>query len=163
MHCPVCDNQDTKVIDSRVSGDGLSIRRRRECVKCNYRFSTIEEGEIFDLTIIKRDGRKSPYLRDKLKKGLKRALEKRPTTEDNFKKLVGNIERDLQKKRKREITSKEVGEIVMKRLKRFDKVAYIRFASVYRSFEDVKTFQKELAKLSRKRRVGLHYKIHKNK
>lgn len=152
MRCPVCNNKDTKVNDSRVSMDGMSIRRRRECLKCGYRFSTTEEVEILDLMIIKRDGRKEPYSREKLERGLKKALEKRPVTQDKFKKLVNNIERDLQKKKKREITSREMGEVVMKQLKRFDKVAYIRFASVYRSFEDVKTFQKELARLLKKSR-----------
>lgn len=104
-----------------------------------------------DLTVIKRDGGRESYSREKLEKGLRKALEKRPVADDNFKKLVHNIERDIQKKRSREITSGEIGEIVMRRLKSFDKVAYIRFASVYRSFEDVRTFQKELSALLRGR------------
>jgi len=148
MQCPVCNYKDTKVNDSRISSDGMSIRRRRECLKCGYRFSTTEEVEILDLAIIKRDGRREPYSREKMAKGLKIALEKRPITDERFKKLLSGIERDLQKKKKREITSADVGEIVMKHLKKFDKIAYIRFASVYRSFEDVETFKKELAKLS---------------
>jgi len=147
MKCPVCYYQDTKVVDSRVASDGLSIRRRRECLKCGFRFSTYEEIEILDLSIVKRDGRKEVYSREKLIKGLKRSLEKRPVTDDKFKKLVNSIERDLQVMKKSEITSDEIGHIVMKHLKKLDQVAYIRFASVYQSFKDVQTFQKELNKL----------------
>ena len=120
MKCPVCYYQDTKVIDSRVASDGLSIRRRRECLKCGFRFSTYEEIEILDLSIVKRDGRKEVYSREKLIKGLKRSLEKRPVTEDKFKKLVNSVERDLQVMRKSEVTSDEVGHIVMKYLKKVD-------------------------------------------
>lgn len=149
MKCPVCYYQDTKVIDSRVASDGLSIRRRRECLKCGFRFSTYEEVEILDLTIVKRDGRKEAYGREKLIKGLRKALEKRPITDDNFKKLVNSIERDLQVMRKSEITSSQVGQVLMKHLKRIDQVAYIRFASVYESFKDAQTFQRELNKLLR--------------
>lgn len=149
MKCPVCYYQDTKVIDSRVASDGLSIRRRRECLKCGFRYSTYEEIEILDLSLVKRDGRKETYTREKLVKGLKKALEKRSITEERFKKLVNSIERDLQALRKNEVTSSQVGQIVMKHLKRTDKVAYIRFASVYQSFEDVQTFQRELNKLLR--------------
>ncbi len=147
MKCPVCYYQDTKVIDSRVASDGLSIRRRRECLKCGFRFSTYEEVEILDLAIVKRDGRKESYSREKLIKGLRKALEKRPITDDNFKKLVNSIERDLQAMRKSEITSSQVGQVLMKHLKRVDQVAYIRFASVYESFKDAQTFRRELNKL----------------
>ena len=147
MRCPVCYFQDTKVVDSRVAADGLSIRRRRECLKCGYRFSTYEEVEILDLTIVKRDGRKETYVRDKLIKGLRRALEKRPITVEKFKKLVSLIERDLQVMRKNEILSDQIGQIVMKQLKKIDQVAYIRFASVYESFQDAQSFKKELNKL----------------
>lgn len=151
MKCPVCYHQDTKVLDSRVANDGLSIRRRRECLKCGFRFSTYEEIEILDLVIVKRDGRKEMYSRDKLIKGLKRSLEKRPVTDDKFKKLVNLIERDLQAIRKNEVTSDKVGQIIMKQLKKVDQIAYIRFASVYQSFKDVQTFQKELNKLLKKK------------
>jgi len=147
MKCPVCYFQDTKVVDSRVAADRLSIRRRRECLKCGYRFSTYEEVEILDLTIVKRDGRKENYSRDKMIKGLKRALEKRPITEEKFKRLVSLIERDLQALRKNEILSDQIGQIVMKQLKKTDQVAYIRFASVYESFKDVQSFKRELNKL----------------
>jgi len=152
MNCPVCKSKDTKVVDSRISSDGLSIRRRRECEKCNYRFSTIEEVELLDLTVVKGDGRREAYSRDKVVRGLMKALEKRSFTDAAFKKLVHNIERDIQKKKRGELTSQEIGEAVINRLKSFDKVAYIRFASVYRQFEDVQTFQKELNKLLKKKK-----------
>jgi transcriptional repressor NrdR len=144
MRCSICNNADTKVIDSRLTGDELGIRRRRECEKCGHRFSTVERVELLDLAVVKRDGRREMYRREKIAGGLRKALEKRPYTEDQFQKLLGEIERDLQRVRKDEITSKEIGEIVMERLRRFDQVAYIRFASVYRSFEDVDQFAREL-------------------
>ncbi|PIT95589.1 transcriptional regulator NrdR [Candidatus Falkowbacteria bacterium CG10_big_fil_rev_8_21_14_0_10_38_22] len=147
MRCPVCNYHDSKVVDSRVASDGLSIRRRRECLKCGFRFSTYEEVEILDLSVIKRDGRKESYSRDKIIKGLRRALEKRPITDDNFKKLINLIERDLQVLRQNEVTSEQIGQIVMKHLRRLDQVAYIRFASVYQSFKDAQTFRRELNKL----------------
>jgi transcriptional repressor NrdR len=147
MRCPVCNNSDTKVVDSRLSVDGMNIRRRRECEKCGFRFSTLEEMELLDLTVVKRDGRRESYSRDKMMRGLEKALEKRPYTETAMQQLVHKIERDIQKKRRGELTTKEIGEIVMKHLKVFDKVAYIRFASVYRSFDDVKTFEQELRSL----------------
>lgn len=147
MHCPVCNSAETKVVDSRMSGDGMNIRRRRECERCGHRFSTLESLEILELAVVKRDGSRQPYSREKLEAGLRRALEKRPITADDFHKLVNLIERDIQKLKRDEVTSKEIGEIVMHRLQQFDKIAYIRFASVYRSFEDVKTFERELKRL----------------
>ncbi len=147
MNCPICNKKDTKVIDSRLIGEGFSIRRRRMCEKCSYRFSTIEEIEILDLVVIKRDGHRESYSRDKMMRGLRTSLEKRPYLEDEFQKLVRDIERDIQKMSQNEITSKDIGEIVMKKIKNFDQVAYIRYASVYRSFKDVKTFQAELNRL----------------
>ena len=152
MNCPVCSNKDTKVIDSRLSGEGFSIRRRRECQKCDFRFSTLEEMEILDLVLLKRDGTRESYNRDKLVKGLRTSLEKRSYLEENFQKLIREIERDVQKKSTNEITSEQVGEILMKRLKSFDQVAYIRYASVYRSFKDAKTFQKELNRLLKQKK-----------
>lgn len=153
MKCPVCYYQDTKVVDSRVASDGLSIRRRRECLKCGFRFSTYEEIEILDLTIVKRDGRKEAYSREKIVRGLRKSLEKRPITEERFKKLINAIERDIQALRKNEITSNQVGQIVMKNLKKVDQIAYIRFASVYQSFKDVQTFQRELNKLIKNKKT----------
>lgn len=142
---------------------GLAVRRRRECLKCSFRFSTYEEVEILDLVVIKRDGVKEQYSREKIEKGLRKALEKRPTSQEEFKKLVNNIERDIQLKRKREVKSKDIGEIVIRRLKRLDEVAYIRFASVYRSFKDVRTFYKELDKLSKKKKSSHKKKPAKKK
>jgi len=153
MNCPVCNHKDTKVLDSRLGGEGFSIRRRRMCQKCDFRFSTIEEMEILDLIVIKRDGHRENYNKDKLIRGLRTSLEKRQYLEENFHKLVNEIERDIQKKSKNEVTSKQLGEIVMKRLKSFDQVAYIRYASVYRSFKDAQTFQKELNQLLKKKKI----------
>ena len=152
MRCPVCNFVDTKVVDSRLTGDGQSIRRRRECMKCDFRFSTVESMEILDLMIVKRDSRREPYQRSKLENGLRKALEKRPHTAEEFSTLVGAIERDIQKKKKYEITSSEIGEIIMHHLKSFDAVAYIRFASVYRAFSDAKAFQRELNQLLRNKK-----------
>ncbi|OGF26253.1 transcriptional regulator NrdR [Candidatus Falkowbacteria bacterium RIFOXYB2_FULL_47_14] len=154
MKCPACYYEDTKVVDSRVAADGLSIRRRRECLKCGFRFSTYEELIILDLTIIKRDGRKEPYSREKLVRGIMRSLEKRPVTDEKFKKLINSIERDLQVLRKAEITTNEVGQIILKHLKKVDQIAYIRFASVYRAFQDVEAFREELNKLLPKTKGG---------
>ena len=153
MHCTVCNHPDTKVIDSRISNNGLNIRRRRECLKCDYRFSTLEEVEILDLTIVKSDGRRETYNREKIESGLKKALEKRSITKERFRELVTKIERDIQKKKKREVTSRVIGDIVMNRLKSVDKVAYIRFVSVYSAFEDISKFQDALAGLVRSRRT----------
>ena len=152
MNCPVCNHADTRVVDSRMTSDTTGIRRRRECVKCAFRFSTLEEVELLDVMIVKRDGRRQPYSRDKLAQGLRKSLEKRSYTEDRFNNLLHKIERDIQKTRKSELTSKEVGETVMKRLKPFDAIAYIRFASVYRSFTDAVTFKRELEGMLRKKR-----------
>lgn len=150
MKCPVCLAADTKVTDSRLTSEGFAIRRRRECVECGFRFSTFEEVEILNLSVIKRDGRREPYSREKLENGVKKALEKRPVTQDDFRKLINRIERDIQHLQRSEITSRMIGELVMKRLKRFDSVAYIRFASVYRSFQDVASFQRELTELTKR-------------
>ncbi len=152
MRCAVCNHKDTKVVDSRVSTDGASVRRRRECERCGFRFSTLEEVELLDLTVVKRDGKRESYSRDKMTRGISKSLIKRQFTDPSFQKLIHKIERDIQKKGKGQITSDKIGDIVMKHLKSFDKVAYIRFASIYRSFEDVKTFEAELNKLSRKKR-----------
>ncbi|KKW34806.1 MAG: Transcriptional repressor NrdR [Candidatus Giovannonibacteria bacterium GW2011_GWA2_53_7] len=152
MYCPVCNHKETKVVDSRIHNEGMGIRRRRQCEKCDYRFSTTEELEMLGFTVVKRDGRRVPYEREKMLRGLERSLEKRAYTEASFKKLVHNIERDIQKKRAGEITSAELGEIVMKHLRRFDKIAYIRFASVYQSFEDLEDLDRELGLLMRKRK-----------
>ncbi|GMU25290.1 transcriptional regulator NrdR [Patescibacteria group bacterium] len=149
MRCPVCNHPDTRVVDSRMSAEGDSIRRRRECDKCGFRFSTSEEILLLDLVVVKRDGQREAYSKEKLIGGLKKALEKRPVTEAAFRSLVHGIERAIQRLSADEITSVRLGEIVMQHLKDFDEVAYIRFASVYRQFEDVETFQRELDALMR--------------
>ncbi|MCX6782305.1 MAG: transcriptional regulator NrdR [Candidatus Magasanikbacteria bacterium] len=151
MRCPVCNNQETSVVDTRSSSDGLTIRRRRECDKCSYRFSTVEEIELLDIVVVKSDGHRESYMREKIERGIKQSLSKRPYTAEKFNRLLHSIERDIQKRKKREISSKDIGEIVMKHLRNFDKVAYIRFASVYRDFRDVKTFEKELKKIGKGR------------
>ena len=150
MRCPICNNREISVIDTRPSEDDLSIRRRRECDKCEYRFSTVEEMELLDVIVVKSDGHREIYMRDKIESGIKMALTKRPYTREGFHRLIHSIERDIQKKKAKEISSKELGEVVIKHLRGFDKVAYIRFASVYRDFRDVKTFAKELKKLATK-------------
>ncbi len=150
MFCPVCNNKETSVVDSRPNNEGMVVRRRRECDKCHYRFSTVEEIELLDLVVIKNNGRRESYMRDKLEKSLRIPLTKRSYTEESFGKLIRMIERDIQKKKKRELTSKEIGELTMKHLRVFDKVAYIRFASVYRDFKDVRNFENEVKKISKK-------------
>lgn len=148
MRCPKCLNPDTKVVDSRPVEEAGAIRRRRECEKCNFRFSTYEQLEILDLAVIKQDGSRQPYIRDKIVRGLKRAFEKRSLTDYMFRKVVSEIEQEIQKKAcAGEIASNAIGEIVMKAVKKVDKVAYIRFASVYRQFEDIKEFKEEILKL----------------
>ena len=148
MRCPVCNHKDTSVVDTRPSPKDLAVRRRRECDKCHYRFSTVEEIELLDIIVIKNDGSREAYQRDKMESGIVRSLTKRPHTKEAFENLIRNIEREIQKKKRREVSSKEIGEALMKHLKVFDKIAYIRFASVYRDFKDVNTFEKELKKLA---------------
>jgi transcriptional repressor NrdR len=136
-----------------MATDGLSIRRRRECLKCSFRFSTYEEMEILDLMIAKRDGRRESYNREKLISGLKKSCEKRPITQDRFKRLIHAVERDLQRLKKSEITSSQIGQTVMKNLKKLDTVAYIRYASVYESFKDAQEFRQEINKLIKKKKT----------
>lgn len=148
MKCINCANEDTKVLDSRPVEEGSAIRRRRECEKCGFRFSTYEEIEILGLTVIKKDGKKELFSKDKLERGIRRAFEKLPHSEDAVKKLISGIELEIQRKAKdAEIKSVDIGEIVMKKVKKLDKVAYIRFAAVYRKFEDLEEFKEELNKL----------------
>jgi len=148
MKCPNCQFEETKVLDSRPCDEGSAIRRRRQCEKCEFRFSTYEEIEILDLSVVKKDGVKQSFSKDKLERSLRLPMDKRPYTDEQFRKLVSGIEIDIQRKAKDgEITTTEIGEIVMKKLKKFDKVAYIRFAAVYRQFEDVEEFKAELQKL----------------
>lgn len=148
MNCPKCLNVDTKVIDSRPVEELAAIRRRRECEKCEFRFSTYEQIEILDLKVLKRDGSRQLYTREKLERGLRRAFEKREHTDQTFKKIIATVEQEIQKKAVAgEITSNTIGEIVMKAIRKIDKVAYIRFASVYRQFEDIEEFKEAILKL----------------
>ncbi|MFH0805037.1 MAG: transcriptional regulator NrdR [Patescibacteria group bacterium] len=151
MKCPACSHSDSKVTDSRLVNEGMAIRRRRQCLRCGFRFSTYEEVEILNLSVVKRDGHAEPYAKDKLETGLRKSFEKRPITQEAFKNLVNHIEREVQLEGKGgEIKSQRLGEIVMKNLRRTDDVAYIRFASVYRSFKDAATFQRELSRMMKK-------------
>jgi transcriptional repressor NrdR len=148
MNCPNCGRSDTKVLDSRPTEEGNAIRRRRECDQCSFRFSTYEEIEILGLSVIKRDGTRQIYSRDKLTAGIRKPFEKLEYDSSTIKKIVSRVEQEIQKKaRDAAITSQEIGDIVMKQIKKVNKVAYIRFACVYRAFEDVEEFKVELQKL----------------
>ncbi|OJI07623.1 transcriptional regulator NrdR [bacterium CG10_46_32] len=147
MKCPSCDHEETRVLDSRLSEQDNTVRRRRECGQCGFRFSTREETEILNLSVIKRDGRVEAYSREKLAAGIARALEKRPITTQESRTLVARIERDIYVLNRTEIKASQIGDIAMRHLKKLDKVAYIRFASVYREFRDVHTFYDEINKL----------------
>src|SRR3989344_7730464 len=148
MKCPNCQNDDTKVLDSRPVDEGTAIRRRRECDKCEFRFSTYEEIEILDLTVVKKSGKREMFSKEKLERAIRLPLEKRPHTDETLRKLLSTIEIDIQRKAKDgEIKTSDIGEIVMKKMKKIDKVAYVRFAAVYREFEDVDEFKEELKKL----------------
>ena len=149
MRCPYCRNRKDSVIDSRVSRNAASVRRRRECLKCKRRFTTYEYVERIPLMVIKKDSRREPFDREKLMKGILVACEKRPVSMKRIEKLVDDIERDLEKKHDREVASQEIGESVMKSLHMLDEIAYVRFASVYRQFRDVGQFMKELKKFLR--------------
>ena len=144
MKCPFCQKSINKVVDSRLSQNGKSIRRRRECLKCKKRFTTYEYIEKTPLMVIKKDGRREPFDRNKLLSGIVKACEKRPISMEQLEKLVNVIDLSLQKDFHREVRSKEIGELVMKRIYALDEIAYVRFASVYRQFKDVNQFMKEL-------------------
>lgn len=147
MHCPFCNTQDTKVIDSRLVTDGMSVRRRRECTACKERFTTFESAELVMPRVIKTNGAREPFNEDKLRAGLLRALEKRPVSMETIEKTVHAIKSSLRATGEREVSSKHIGNLVMEALKQVDKVAYIRFASVYRSFENLGEFGEEIARL----------------
>lgn len=147
MICPFCAHGETKVVDSRDTNDGKAIRRRRECEKCQARFSTYEEMEIMKLTVIKRNGGKQDYDRMKIEIGIRKALEKRPVSEEKIGKMVGDIEYEIQSKESNEITSKDIGKIILEKLKEIDDVGYLRFASVYKSFKSTDSFRKEMEKM----------------
>lgn len=144
MKCPYCGDDNTKVIDSRPADDNASIRRRRQCDCCNKRFTTYEKIESLPLVVIKKDNIREPYDRSKIEKGVFKACHKRPISVEQITSLVDQIEAAIYNREEREISSNAVGEIVMDKLKSFDDVAYVRFASVYREFKDVNTFMDEL-------------------
>ncbi len=147
MHCPFCSENDTKVIDSRLVADGHQVRRRRQCLACNERFTTFETAELVMPKVVKSDGTREPYNQDKMRGGMQRALEKRPVSTDAIELAISHIESQLRATGEREVPSNMIGNLVMEQLKVLDKVAYIRFASVYRAFEDIREFGEEIARL----------------
>ena len=147
MRCPYCAHPESKVIDSRPAEEGASIRRRRECLACRKRFTTYETMECLPLVVVKKDGSRQSFDRNKVMAGLIRACEKRPVPYSTLEAMVGEIEQVLQNQMEREISSAQIGELVMERLKKIDDVSYVRFASVYRQFKDINTFISELSKL----------------
>ena len=148
MLCPYCKSNDTKVIDSRESDD--VTRRRRECLECKKRYTTYERVESLDLIVIKKNNQREPYDREKIKKGLLKAFEKRPVPIEKIEKILDEIEAKLRSLKSKEVSTKIIGEEIMKQIKKIDKVAYVRFASVYRDFKDVQDFEKEVKALLRK-------------
>jgi transcriptional repressor NrdR len=144
MHCPFCSNSDTRVIDSRLLGDGDQVRRRRECQSCKARFTTYETAELSLPRIIKSDGRRETFIDEKLRSGILKALEKRPVGMERVEDAINQIKRKVRETGEREIDSRRLGELVMDGLRGLDQVAYVRFASVYRSFEDVRAFLEEI-------------------
>jgi transcriptional repressor NrdR len=148
VHCPFCGADDTKVIDSRLVAEGDSVRRRRECQTCGERFTTFETAELVMPRVVKRDGTREPFDEDKLRRGLTRALEKRPVSIEAIESAINRIMHNLRSTGERELPSLTVGEQVMQELRRIDGVAYVRFASVYRDFQDVSEFAKEIKSLT---------------
>ena len=151
MKCPFCGDQESKVVDSRHSEDGMSIRRRRECFNCQRRFTTYETVEILPIIVVKRDNSRQPFDRNKILNGMIRACEKRPVSSDDMENVVRDIEQIIQNSLEREVTSERIGELVMERLKPLDEVAYVRFASVYRQFKDIHSFMQELNRIMEER------------
>lgn len=147
MYCPFCSHEETKVIDSRLAGDGRQVRRRRQCLDCNERFTTFETAELVMPRLIKSDNSRQPFDENKLRNSMIRALEKRPVPADEFEQAIGRLVHRLRTMGEREVPSRLVGELVMEELRNLDEVAYVRFASVYRSFQDVTEFQDEIRRL----------------
>ncbi len=147
MHCPFCGTPDTRVVDSRLSAEGDKVRRRRECLRCNARFTTYEVAELLMPPVVKRDGRREPFQEEKLRTGLMRALEKRPVSAERIDDIILRVKNHIRASGERELSSQQIGEWVMIELRQVDPVAYVRFASVYRSFEDVNAFREEIERL----------------
>ncbi|GFN35981.1 transcriptional regulator NrdR [Tepidimicrobium xylanilyticum] len=147
MNCPFCNYQETKVVDSRPTDEGQAIRRRRECLKCSKRFTTYEKIERIPLIVVKKDGNRQTYDRNKILNGILKACEKRPVPLEVIEDMVNEIEKELYNSMEKEVTTQYIGELVMDKLKTVDEVSYVRFASVYRQFKDINTFMDELKKL----------------
>lgn len=152
MHCPFCNEDDTKVIDSRLVAAGSQVRRRRECGTCGERFTSYESAELVMPQVIKSDGTREPFNEEKLRYGLVKALEKRPVSAEKVEEAIDRIKHNLRTTGERELPSRKLGELVMEELRKLDEVAYVRFASVYRSFQDISEFRAELDKLEKKGR-----------
>ena len=145
MNCPFCGNTTLKVTDKRTSSNG--IRRRRECLKCRKRFTTHEKVDFGDFFVIKKDNSRERFSKEKIERGIYRAFEKRPVSEEEIEKMISEVEEQLRRKGKKEVRSSVIGEIIMKKMKKMDNIAYIRFASIYRNFQDIDDFKKELKEL----------------
>lgn len=150
MHCPFCSADDTKVTDSRLVGEGKQVRRRRECIICSERFTTYEVAELTMPHVIKRNNARQPFNEEKLRRGIQHSLQKRPVSAEQFEEAVQHITHKLRTTGEKEVNSNVIGEMVMEELRNLDKVAYVRFASVYRSFQDVNAFSEEVKKLQNK-------------
>jgi transcriptional repressor NrdR len=148
MHCPFCNAVDTKVIDSRLVADGNQVRRRRECITCAERFTTFETAELVMPRLVKQNGEREPFNEEKLRMGILKALEKRPVSIEQVDEAISHINHKLRASGEREVPSKMVGELVMQELRKLDEVAYVRFASVYRSFKDLNEFREEIDRIS---------------
>ncbi len=147
MYCPFCSHEETKVIDSRLAADGRQVRRRRQCLRCKERFTTFETAELVMPRLVKNDNSRQPFDESKVRDSMRRALEKRPVPSDEFEQAVGRLVHKLRTMGEREVPSRLIGELVMEELRELDEVAYVRFASVYRSFQDVTEFQEEIKRL----------------
>lgn len=148
MHCPFCNAQDTKVTDTRLAAEGAQVRRRRQCLECNERFTTFEIIETVMPRIVKSNGRIQPYDNQKLRRSIQLPLQKRPIATDRIEAMISRIEKTLRQSGEREVTSKFLGELVMNELQQMDAIAYVRFASVYRDFQDIQAFQQALSSLA---------------
>lgn len=149
MHCPFCSHEETKVIDSRLAGEGRQVRRRRQCLACNERFTTFESAELLMPHLIKSDNARQPFDEDKLRSSMSRALEKRPVASNELEQAIGRLVHKLCTLGEREVPSRLVGDLVMQELRGLDEVAYVRFASVYRRFQDVTEFEEEIKRLQK--------------
>jgi transcriptional repressor NrdR len=147
VHCPFCNFEDTKVIDSRLAGEGRQVRRRRECLSCGERFTTFEQAELVMPYVVKRDDRREPFDEAKLRNGMLAALQKRPVQREEIERSIEHVTHILQTIGEREVSSRLIGDLVMEELRKLDVVAYVRFASIYRSFQDVTEFQQEIERL----------------